>query len=246
MGSFFPKNASGEAILRSNQKGGKRHQDNDRILAIFALKAASQFTANLYRRRAQINERMAQKYVLSKGTDLDFITPTTMRLFGLFLDDPLQEYYEREAARLTHVSRGSASKILRHLASLEFLTVRTSGRLKLYQLNLSSPVARQFKITKNIFSITELLKSLRPNTGRIVLFGSSSQGNDAKDSDVDLFILASGTKNEIREAIRQFNSGAERKVSPIVVNANESAKLKHEDKALYENIERGIELWRAE
>ena len=40
-------------------------------------------------RVAQKNERMPDK--------LDFFTPTAINIFSLFLDDPMQEYYERGA-----------------------------------------------------------------------------------------------------------------------------------------------------
>ena len=48
---------------------------------------------------------------------LSFITPTFMTVFELFLSDPMQEYHEREVVRRTGVSRGSANKILRLLAT---------------------------------------------------------------------------------------------------------------------------------
>ena len=37
-----------------------------------------------------------------------------------------------------------------------------------------------------------------------------------------------------------------RAIVPIVVDANDFVKLKRHDRALYENIEKGIVLWQAE
>lgn len=60
---------------------------------------------------------------------LDFITPTLMTVFELFLDDPMQEHHEREVIRETKVSKGSANAILRKLTYLGLLTRERKGRM---------------------------------------------------------------------------------------------------------------------
>lgn len=189
---------------------------------------------------------MVQKSGQLKDADLDFITPTMVRLFSLFLDNPMKQYHEREAVKLTRVSKGSANKILRHLSSLEFLTVESRGRMKLYQLNTADPVVRQFKILRNIFALRKLLDSLRSNSRRIVLFGSCAQGSDVRESDIDLLVVTADEKSAARKRIDEFNAKSERRIAPIIVDANEFVKLKREDRPLYENIDRGIVLWQAE
>ena len=47
---------------------------------------------------------------------MHFLTPKVLTVLEFFLFDPLNEYYEREVARKTNVSRGSAHKILVMLA----------------------------------------------------------------------------------------------------------------------------------
>lgn len=74
-----------------------------------------------------------------------------------------------------------------------------------------------------------------------MLFGSCAQGTDVKESDIDLLILTD-QKDAVRKEINRFNTKEERRVAPIVVDANELAKMKREDKSLYENIESGIVL----
>jgi len=60
-----------------------------------------------------------------------------------------------------------------------------------------------------------------------------------------LFILTS-EKNSAQNDVSQLNQKSDRKIEPIIIDANEFVKLKRDDKALYENIERGITLWQAE
>ena len=171
---------------------------------------------------------------------LDFITPTFVRVLDLFMSDPLQEHHEREVMRLAGVSKGSANRILHELSDRGFLTAKRKGRMVFYKLNLQSPSARQFKILSNVYSLGKLLEKLRSFSRRVVLFGSSAQGTDVKDSDIDLLILTDD-KEAARNEINRFNSSrAERRIAPIIVDANEFAKMRRGDSALYENIGRGI------
>jgi len=176
---------------------------------------------------------------------LDFITPTFMKVLQLFLDDPMGEYHEREAMRRTHVSKGSANKILRLLAELQFLERNRKGRMIFYKLNVRDPTVKQFKTLANIYGLKKLVDSLKEHSRRIILFGSSAEGIDVKASDLDLFVLAS-ERSYVKSRISEFNKKSERKVAPIILDANEFVKLKRGDRPLHENIESGITLWVSE
>jgi predicted nucleotidyltransferase len=173
---------------------------------------------------------------------LDFMTPTLVTVFELFLEDPMGEYHEREVVRTAKVSKGSANKILRLLADQGFLTRERKGRMVFYSLNRAEAVVKQFKTLSNVYLLKGLTDRMKEGSRRIVLFGSCAQGTDTKDSDIDLFVLTS-TKNVIRRQIRDFNRTSDRKVAPVVIDTNELTTLKQEDKPLYENVQRGIVLW---
>ena len=176
---------------------------------------------------------------------IDFITPTVMSVLEFFLNDPMKEYYGREVSRKTNVSVGSANKILRLLTELDFLTQERKGKMLIYKLNLKEPTVKQFKILISIFSLKKLVGELKPDSRRVVLFGSCSQGTDTKESDIDMLIITA-EKEPVRKIINEFNRKQERHIAPIVVDMNEFIRLKNEDKPLYENIDRGIVLWEAE
>ena len=76
-------------------------------------------------------------------------------MLEFFLFDPLNEYYEREVAGKTNVSRGSAHKILVKLANVDFLTRKERGRMLMYRLNLKEPTVKQLKIAINTFAVEE-------------------------------------------------------------------------------------------
>jgi predicted nucleotidyltransferase len=176
---------------------------------------------------------------------LEFITPTLMSVFEFFLADPMREHHQREVARGTKVSVGSANRMLKLLADSDLLVEQRRGRMLFYRLNANDPVVRQFKVLVNVYSLNPLLRGLREHCRRIVLFGSSAEGTDVKESDMDLFVLTS-EKDFVRKNISQFNLKSDKRIAPIIVDANEFVKFKKNDKALYENIERGITLWQAE
>jgi len=176
---------------------------------------------------------------------LDFITPTLTQVLGLFLSDSMGEYHEREVMRRTRVSKGSANKMLRLLAKENFLKRQRKGRIVLYRLNTKEPTAKQFKILVNVFGLRSLIGELKDHARRIILFGSSADGTDVKDSDIDVFVLTS-EKDVVRRKISEFGRKSDRKITPIIVDANELVRLKNRDKPLYENIGRGIVLWETE
>jgi predicted nucleotidyltransferase len=131
----------------------------------------------------QINGHIPEK--------LAFVTPTFMTIFQLFLADPMQEYHEREAVRKTRVSKGSANKILRLLADLDFLTREKRGRMIFYRLNPKEPLARHFKVLVNVYTLKKTTDALKQYSRRIILFGSCAQGTDVRERDLDLLILTS-------------------------------------------------------
>jgi len=176
---------------------------------------------------------------------LDFITPTFMTILQFFLADPMKEHHEREVVRRAGVSEGSANKILRLLADLDLLTREGRGRMIFYRLNLKEPTVRQFKVLINVYALKELVDALKNHTRIIILFGSCSQGTDAKESDYDLFILTS-EKGYVRGKVSDFNRKGSRKAAPIMMDANGFASLKRADRPLYENMQRGIVLWETE
>ncbi|MDE1863569.1 MAG: nucleotidyltransferase domain-containing protein [Thaumarchaeota archaeon] len=176
---------------------------------------------------------------------LAFVTPTYMKILRIFLSDPVRQYHEREVARRSGASSGSANKLLRLMARADMLDRQSRGRMVLYSLNLGNPVAKQFKVLYNVSSLEGLLSKLKPFTKRVILYGSCSTGTDVRESDIDIMVLTD-ERQATRREIAKFNAMAERQVAPIIVDANEFARLRRLDKPLYDNVERGIVLWESQ
>ena len=191
--------------------------------------------AKIFKARVQIIERMFKK--------LNFMTGSALKILCALASDPMRAFYQREVAKEAEVSVGSANRTLRVLVENELVTKERRGKISLYRFNTESSVARQMKILFNVSELDELVRVLKKHSKRIILFGSCAEGSDVKDSDIDLFVLTN-EKGAVRRIIDSYETS--RKIAPIVADANDSAKMRSEDKPLYDSILRGIRLWETE
>jgi len=173
---------------------------------------------------------------------LDFLTPTTLKVLEFFFANSLKEFHEREIVRNANISKGSANKILRHLADLALLHREKKGRMVFYRLNAGDPFIKHLKILNNLWTLRRFVNENKEKARKIILFGSCADGTDVRESDIDVFIL-SGEKKAAKESVSKFNQKSERKISPIILDVNEFIKMKREDEPLYERIDRGVVLW---
>jgi len=173
---------------------------------------------------------------------LDFITPTVMKVLELFLTNPAAEFHEREVLRIVKISKGSANRILRQLASLALLERIEKGRMVFYELNAADPFVKQMKILSNIWALRAFVADLKERARKIILFGSCAEGTDVGESDIDILILAD-ERIAAKENVSRFNQNSERKIAPLILTMGEFIRLRKEDKPLFERIDRGIVLW---
>lgn len=85
----------------------------------------------------------------------------------------------------------------------------------------------------------------KPYSKRIILFGSCSEGTNIKESDVDILIFTNEKgQSKIESSLHQKK--IEGRIAPVIVNSKEFAKLRKEDKPLYERIVKRITLWESQ
>lgn len=168
-----------------------------------------------------------------------------MRILSTLAREPDREFYQREIARLAGVSVGGTSQRLREIVERGLVNSRKSGRMIFYRYNLDDPLARQFKILISVNRIHDLVKDLAPHSRRVVLFGSCASGTDVLDSDIDLFVISQEGRL-VRETVSAHTDAIGRKISPVVVSANQFRHLRSKDRALYDRINSGMTLWEAE
>lgn len=173
------------------------------------------------------------------------ITTATLQVLKLLASDPFNAYHTRDLSKAAKVSLGTASNALRSLHSAQLLNLEQKGKMKFYRISLTNPIARHFKILFTLMALDELVNQLKDHSERVILYGSCAEGTDAKESDIDLFILTQD-RTRAKEIVWAAWKKMERKLSPIIVDGQGLAKIRTEDKPLHESINRGIVLWQRE
>lgn len=176
---------------------------------------------------------------------IDFITPTTMKVLGLFIDNPMGEFHEREVMRKAGVSKGSANGVLRKLAGIDILNREKKGIMVFYRLNTKNPVTKGLKVLCNIWGLEELVSETKKKSKKIILFGSCADGTDVEESDIDILVVTE-EKKAVKEIMSDFSRKVRRNISPVLVDFNEFVKMRRDDAAFYERVDRGIVLWEEE
>lgn len=173
---------------------------------------------------------------------MNLITPTSLRLLQLLFRDPMGRYHGREVVRRTGVSVGGANQMLRSFANLGLLLREKQGRMLFYRANMDNPLVRQLKILFTLLQLDDLMKQAKPSSHRIILFGSSAEGTDVKESDIDLLLLTN-EKSQLTDVVHKFNAKSQRRIAPIILDPQGFSKLRREDTALFDRISRGMILW---
>ena len=169
-----------------------------------------------------------------------------MGLLDFLGRDPDTFYHVREISRLTGVSVGAVSITLRAMESTHMVEGIEKGGLKLYRFNMFNPVSRQFKVLFTITRLRGLVEELREHSLRIILYGSSADGTDTKDSDSDVFIETQDprlAKTIVRKWQERLEKQYNMTLSALIADPIEMARLRRQDKPLIENIYRGRILW---
>jgi predicted nucleotidyltransferase len=149
-----------------------------------------------------------------------------------------QSYYVRELANILSISTGAASGQLRVLGEAGLVKSEQKGRTLLYRANISHPVVREVKILSTLLELTPLIIVLEKNVSRMILFGSCATGEDTAESDIDLFI-ETNDRALVSDLISQHEQPASRKLSPIIMSAEEFRQVRTRDRPLFERISRG-------
>jgi len=132
--------------------------------------------------------------------------------------------------------------MLRSFTNLGLLLRERQGRMLFYRANMNNAVVRQLKILFTLFQLDDLIRQTNSSSDRIILFGSSAEGTDIKNSDIDLLFLTS-EKSHLRDIVHRFNAKSQRRVAPIILDPQGFSKLRREDTALFDRISRGMVLW---
>lgn len=164
------------------------------------------------------------------------------KVLSLFFDDPLPKeigFQLREISRKINVAAPSVKKYLNDLEK-EDLILKKRHRIHDYPIYYANRDNENFKFLKKLNTLTLINESgllgyiyetCVPEV--IILFGSASLGEDTKESDLDIFILAPEKKLNLEKFEKKLN----RKINPFF--SENFNKLSNEFK---NNITNGVKL----
>ena len=176
------------------------------------------------------------------------ISTHAQKVLQFLLMHPAKMCYEREIARGTNISYGSANKVLKQLSKEGVIEKKSEGRMCYYSLDISNPYIKEFKILTNLVILEPLVERLKQHTRRIVLYGSWADGTDSEESDIDLFIVTS-SEDKVRSIINNFSNSsriANRKIQAVITTPTDLLNQDEKDKVFAKQVKQGKILWEKE
>ncbi len=163
------------------------------------------------------------------------------KVLSFLIRNPDKEYYDRQISKLTGVSRAGTNFALRDLAKKNLVSREKRGRMYFYKTPSNDILIKYLKIVQNLVSLRTLVEKLKKFSLRTVLYGSGSRGENTDESDIDIFILTR-TPDEVQKII--FLDTLREKIRYVVHTPNDFIKSKKNNPTFYDEVEKGIELWK--
>lgn len=153
------------------------------------------------------------------------VNNTDLRILSLFTKGYDKEFYIREVERLLKVSSRTALKTMAKLEKIGILESKKKGKIKTYSIRKTT-VSREFFLLaeqyKKIQFLEEnpLIKEVLEKAdafmkGIVIIFGSYAKGTQKEDSDLDLFIVGTYDKKEIKNAGKKYGIDINIKSYPL-------------------------------
>ena len=169
-----------------------------------------------------------------------FIKSSYQKMLSFLSLNAGKSFHERELVRKIGIGAGSANRVLNHLFKVSVIKRERRGNMNFYSLDEEKPAIKQFKVLNMILRLDPLIEKLKALTKTIVLYGSSSQGTDDYESDIDLFIVTS-REEKVMEVVDEFNFSREIKLT--LKTPSGWLELESKDPTFYNEVTRGIVLW---
>ena len=178
---------------------------------------------------------------MSKIKTIDIFGATnSLKVLSYLSENPGKEFLCSEIQKAVRISRAGVYLAIGELSRQKLISKAKKGRLLFYSIIYDDSAIKQFKILKNVLALRPLVSKLRPISKKIILYGSTSRGENDPTSDIDLFILS----QEPEEAKKMFASIKTRqRIQSVIKTPSELADFKRKEKTYYAEVDRGITLW---
>jgi len=148
---------------------------------------------------------------------LNSVDATTFEIAEVFTHGYNKEMHGSEIARLLNLPQRTIHRKLGSLCNIGVLKFLREGKNKLYSLNKTAPVTKQFMILTEGYKTLRFMKKdilvgqlFNEKPCGLIVFGSYARGDNKKESDIDVVFLSNKTKK-----IEEFISK-----SPVEIHAH--------------------------
>jgi predicted nucleotidyltransferase len=162
------------------------------------------------------------------------------KIISFLADNSGKEFTEKEISKASKVKKSAVNLALHRLSANRLISKKTIGRSSLFKIEENNLFAKEIKILQSILTLSDLLEKLKPFSQRIILFGSSAEGRNTKESDIDLFVQTDSPE-KVRKVI--LSSPLREKVQLIAKKPKEILKINKKKPLLFQEIDRGRVLW---
>lgn len=169
-----------------------------------------------------------------------FGATNSLKVLSYLAENPGKEFIGSQIQKATSTSRAGAYIALDELARQNLISKIKRGNILFYSIIYDDSAIKQFKVLKNVLALRSLVSKLKPLSKKIILYGSTSRGENGLSSDIDLFIL-SNEPDAIKKAIVSIKT--RQKIQSVIKTPSELADFKDKEKAYYAEVDRGITLW---
>jgi predicted nucleotidyltransferase len=169
------------------------------------------------------------------------LSPLGIRLLTYLARYPMDEFYTKDLASRVEASVSGCHTALAGLLEDDLVTRRKEGGNVYWQARMDNPSVVHFKVFINIQQLRHVVKAVKDLSRRMVLFGSCASGRDTHRSDIDLLVVTSDTE-AVSKALRGVLVDG-RPVRPVVLTASRLLVMKDDERAIYDEMHKGITLW---
>lgn len=169
-----------------------------------------------------------------------FGATNSLKVLSYLAEHPGKEFLSSEIQKAVSISRAGVYLALGELTRQHLVSKAKKGKLLFYSIIYDDSAIKQFKVLKNVLALRPLVSKLKPLSKKIVLYGSTSRGENDPTSDIDLFIL-SQEPDAVKKVILSINT--RQKVQSVIKTPSELADFSGKEKTYYAEVDRGITLW---
>jgi predicted nucleotidyltransferase len=157
-----------------------------------------------------------------------FSSQARVAIMKLFLLNPDDRYYLRQAASLTGQPVRAVEREVARLEVVGLLFHTLEGNRKYYQVDKKCPIFPELKsMFLKTVGLGDVLRQYMEGVEGAVevafVYGSYARGEETSLSDIDLFVIGSVTGMELSSILAEARSELGREINPVLMSPEEFA-----------------------